>query len=298
MSSADFITGLQSAIGAYATASDKKAEREQRKKEQELEYRAKGFIPEFDEKGNITGLIKDPAIEQQNLAEKEKEEQLGLLKAGLIPAGMDPEKIPQVNTKLYQARAAANPLNALAPGQKASDTAFGKEYADYSAGGGAAGVAKNIGLLKGATNKLKENKGLSGGVSGYLGESAQDLFNPKGAAVRDDIRSAIQSTLKQTLGGQFTEREAQAMFSRAYNPRLSDEENARRATAIMGELEQIAAQKDAAAKYFEQSGTLKGFQGAKAGGLMQQSSQPQAKPQTIKQNGVTYTLNPQTGEYE
>lgn len=150
----------------------------------------------------------------------------------------------------------------LTPGQKAVDVAAGKEYNDYVAGGGSASVNKNIDLLTEAIADLAQPGELSGGIYGALGETSQDYLNPKGAAVRDKIRGAIQGTLKQILGGQFTENEARATFERAYNPRLSDAENIRRAQAELNALKNRAAKKMKSMQYFEEAnGTLSGYRG-------------------------------------
>lgn len=158
---------------------------------------------------------------------------------------------------------APNATKSLSPGEKQVDETFGKELADYHYGGGKASVEKNIQRLEGAIGKLKENPDITGGFTTKLpwtGEDAQqDWINPEMAAVRDDIRGAIQGSLKQVLGAQFTEKEAQAMFNRAFNPRLSPEENVRRANAELEAIKRMAAQKDQSAQYFAKQGTLKGF---------------------------------------
>lgn len=53
---------------------------------------------------------------------------------------------------------------------------------------------------------------------------------------------------------------------------------------------------EASAEGFIKPETVKGLM--RKGLVNPKSAAPPAKPQTIKQNGVTYTLNPQTGEYE
>lgn len=107
-----------------------------------------------------------------------------------------------------------------------------KEYADFTAGGGRAVVEKNLSRLENAAKKLEAGKVKTGQVSnvipGLRSDVAQDVLNPEVAALRDDVRGAIQGTLRQVLGAQFTEKEGEAIFNRAFNPRLSAEENARR----------------------------------------------------------------------
>ena len=156
-----------------------------------------------------------------------------------------------------------NPTKNLSPGEKQADEVFAKDAADYYYGGGKAGVEKNIARLEGAIQNLKNKPGVTGGWSTRVpllgSDSAQDSINPDLAAIRDDIRAAIQGTLKQVLGGQYTEKEAEGMFNRAFNSRLSPEENVRRATAELDALRSMAAAKDQSMDHFLASGTLKGY---------------------------------------
>jgi hypothetical protein len=152
----------------------------------------------------------------------------------------------------------------LTEGQKATDKEYGKEYVDYEAGGGRATVDKNLGLLEEGIAELSKGgkSDRSGGTSGILGDRAMEVFNQDAAVTRDKIRSAIQGTLKQVLGGQFTQNEAEAMFNRAYNPRFTNEQNIAKATTELNALKQMLAAKDSAAQYFKQNGTLAGWSGA------------------------------------
>lgn len=167
-----------------------------------------------------------------------------------------------------KANAEAKGTKNLSPGQKAADEAYGKDMADYYYGGGQATVEKNFGKLSGAIETLKANPDLTGHLSmktPLLGsDAAQDVLNPQMAQVRDDIRGAIQGTLRQVLGPQFTEKEGTAIFNRAFNPRLTADENARRATQEMTALQTMAADKDRAQAYFKENGTLQGFVPRKA----------------------------------
>jgi hypothetical protein len=160
-------------------------------------------------------------------------------------------------------REARNPSKDLTPGEKSADEAFGKEASEYYYGGGKSGVEKNFQRFQGALATLKENPDLTGGIStkipGLSADAAQDVVNPKLASVRDDIRGAIQSTLKQVLGGQYTEKEGEAIFSRAFNPRLSTEENIRRATGEMEAIKRMADEKDRSMQRFMTAGTLRGY---------------------------------------
>lgn len=156
-----------------------------------------------------------------------------------------------------------NPKKNLSPGELKADEEFGKEVADYYYGGGKSTVETNISKLQGAIDQLKANPKLTGGTStripGLSSDMAQDTINPEMAKVRDDIRGAVQGTLRATLGAQFTEKEGAAIFNRAFNPRLSAEENARRAQDVLSDLVRKAQQKDASMAHFKAQGTLKGF---------------------------------------
>ena len=151
----------------------------------------------------------------------------------------------------------------LTVGQKAADEAFGKEMADYSYGGGKATVEKNIARFQNAIDTMKKNPSLTGGMSTRVpflnSDLAQDTLNPELAKVRDEIRGAVQGSLRQVLGAQFTEKEGEAIFNRAFNPRLPVEENIKRATAELEAIKRMAAQKDESAQAFLASGTLKGY---------------------------------------
>lgn len=143
--------------------------------------------------------------------------------------------------------------------QKVMDREAAKKLADYQVGGGKSIVDTNIERFEGAIKSLEEDGDLSGGITGYTGEWSQDMFNSDMATVRDDIRTAIQGSLKPILGAQFTEKEAEAIFSRAFNPRLSDKENVRRAKLELNNIKSIAANKEAALDHFRKHNTLAGF---------------------------------------
>lgn len=150
----------------------------------------------------------------------------------------------------------------LTPGQDAADKAFGKEAAEYYYGGGKASTEKNVAKLEGAVDKLKNSPGLTGGWTTRVpllnSDYMQDSINPEMSQVRDDIRGAIQGSLRATLGAQFTEKEGEAIFNRSFNPRLSAEENVRRATDEIDAIKRMAAQKDQSMGGFLARGTLKG----------------------------------------
>lgn len=179
-------------------------------------------------------------------------------------------QLKQAHAALFNAEAQAkrneskNIKKTMTPGQEKVDEAFGKDIAEYQYGGGKENLQTNLGKLKGSAQELAQNPDLTGGITTKIpllnSETAQDIINPKMAQVRDDIRGAIQGSLRQVLGAQFTEKEGKAIFDRAFNPRLSAGENLRRAQSEIAKLEGMAQQKDRALAHFQKNGTLMGFE--------------------------------------
>jgi len=149
----------------------------------------------------------------------------------------------------------------LSKGEEAADRAFGKEYEEYIAGGGYAGVQKNLEAAKNAIGLMKSGEAETGGISGLLPKGVRDVVNPNMTRAQEALEQSVQASLRQTLGAQFTEREGQQILQRTFNPRLSTEENIRRAEAVVADLEKRLQAKQAAAEHYESSGSLKGFKG-------------------------------------
>lgn len=63
----NIISGLQGAIGSYADTVKAREDREERKRLQDLEFRAKGLLPEYDDKGMLVNLGEDPAYKQKQV---------------------------------------------------------------------------------------------------------------------------------------------------------------------------------------------------------------------------------------
>lgn len=144
-----------------------------------------------------------------------------------------------------------------------ADREFGKETSRFRAAGGQKTIEKNIDLLDDAISDLKKPGKLSGSIRHLIpllnDDSVTDVVDPKLAAVRDKIKGAIQATLKETLGAQFAEKEGEAIYNRAFNPRLDDEENIRRATVEVKALKSMAKSKLDRIKHFERTGSTQGF---------------------------------------
>ncbi len=145
------------------------------------------------------------------------------------------------------------------------DKEFAKNYQEFRFGGGYAGVKKNLDQLKDVVGKLKQKGDITGTWSEkFLPESVADRLRAVGREdaqdVKDTVEQVIQQSLRQTLGAQFTEKEASRLIERSYNPKLSDEKNIERLEKTIEQLDQMAREKDEAGRYFEKQGTLEGYE--------------------------------------
>lgn len=149
-------------------------------------------------------------------------------------------------------------------GQDAVDKAFAPDYVKYKTGGEAT-VYKNMEQLKDARKALVDNShtfGITGAV-GYIPDSLAAMFpaGERAISVREAVEEVVSRSLRETLGAQFTEKEGTRLISRAYNPKLTPEENAKRVDRLIASMETANRDKLAAVKYFDENDTLKGFKG-------------------------------------
>lgn len=148
-------------------------------------------------------------------------------------------------------------LPLLTPAQEAAEKAAGKSYEEYEAAGGRANLEKNISQLQEVQSELgaeKDPRSWLDKAAGGLPRGLRALLTPGEVAREDRVRNAVQATLKQTLGGQFTEREAEAIMNRAYDPRLSTQENLARVQRTANELTQKKAQMDRSGEALRRTG--------------------------------------------
>jgi len=173
-----------------------------------------------------------------------------------------------------QAKAAATKASTpqITPAQKAVDTAFGKEYAEFVVGGGFADAEKGIKQLSGVVGELtgkdpisgKEvsKKNLTGGFMAVTPQSSHKILFPEAADRAEQVQEIVQRNLRLVLGAQFTQKEGEALISRAYNPALDEKYNGERLSRLMEAMKKGLAAKKAAAEYYEKNGTLIGYKGA------------------------------------
>lgn len=146
-------------------------------------------------------------------------------------------------------------------GVVAVDKDFAKDYNEWTSNG-AADAVKNLDQLKNARAAIQKNVESTGlGISGrYDGIMPNFLRGAESKVVQQEVQGAVQATLKQILGGQFTEKEAMNVMARAYDPGLPPADNLKKVDAIIKELEAGIRNKHAKSAYFNKHGTLEGYQ--------------------------------------
>lgn len=148
------------------------------------------------------------------------------------------------------------------PGDKEVDTTFAKDVAPFITGG-YTDTVKQLDQLSEAVGALTSapEGSLSGPQVGVMPRQALAVMNPKAAAIQENVEEVVQRNLRLVLGAQYTEKEGERLIARAYNPYLSQAENAKRVKRLITQIKTAADEKLAASKYFQEKGTLKGYKG-------------------------------------
>jgi len=126
--------------------------------------------------------------------------------------------------------------------------------------GGAAGVEKKMSQLDEAMTILESGQNVTGAI-GMLPESVRPFFNAQGTIAQENVAEVVQSSLRETLGAQFTEKEGERLIARAFNPKLPPAENAKRVRRLIEQTRKMAAAKQAMVDYAMENGTLRGYAG-------------------------------------
>ena len=166
---------------------------------------------------------------------------------------------------------------------------------------------------------VKNGENITGDWSSYLPDSARNLFGAEGLELQQDVERIVQQSLKETLGAQFAQKEAEQLFARTWNPKASPEVNLRRVRRLMDELDAYAANMDGLTEgmissngnimqYLQENPELAGAYTANSiyglnydddfdtAGVTRQPEAP--KTGGVVMDGKTYYYNEATGEYE
>lgn len=181
------------------------------------------------------------------------------------------------------------PSAMIAPGQKAEDLDFAKDYENWNVGGKAS-AEKALEQLKSAREDLEKNPNLVGPSVGNVSDKILSVVNPKAIDTRQKVQTGTLQGLKSALGGKFSKDMADMALSHAYNPSLSAKDNIERIKATEKQINQNKDIMESRASHFRAHKTLSGWQ--------PQNQAAEQKPKTVIQDGHTFTLNEATGEYE
>lgn len=151
----------------------------------------------------------------------------------------------------------------LTPGQKAADTAYGKDYAEYQAGGGYAGTQKSVENLEKVLGEVPDPNFLQR-AAGILPKAVREVAMPGAVAAEDKAQEAVLASIKHTFPGAISNEEREAVLSKIYSPRQTKAENVRRITAELHRLKAAAQQKQSTAEMFERTGSVRGVGSAAA----------------------------------
>ena len=134
-------------------------------------------------------------------------------------------------------------------------------YLPWGAAGGYADFEKQLNQLTEVFNQIEGGENITGPIIGATPDALLAILNPNALNARERVEEVIQRNLREILGAQFTQREGEMLIARAFNPRLPDEVNAARLSALIQQMDAAARAKDEAAAYFNEHGTLWRWQG-------------------------------------
>lgn len=176
---------------------------------------------------------------------------------------LDQAKINYYNAQTQKAQQTqTKPV--FTPGETAVDKSWAKTYEEDIVSGKLSDALSQLQTLRSVANGLTgpDASNVSGPLLGMVPEGIRAYTNPKSVDIQNQIANIVQRSLRPILGAQFTEKEGENLIKRAYNPQLDEATNAKRLKRLADVAEAMAKQKLAAAQYFEQNGTLKGFRGS------------------------------------
>ena len=185
----------------------------------------------------------------------------------------------------------------MSEGEKAVDKAYAADHLKWvQQGRGTFGKMKSE--LTEAISALENEENISGPIVGaVLNTSGGELTYPRAKAVQDYVLTTVQKSLRETLGAQFTAVEGKMLMDRAYNPLLSQAENAKRVRRLLNEIKEAATAKEAMAQYWnENNGSLVGYRGPSVRSALKLPETPDESDPNINDSTGGTTFN--TDEFE
>jgi hypothetical protein len=118
-------------------------------------------------------------------------------------------------------------------------------------------------IVAGLTSGEIETRTLADMAPTALGidDAIRQVVNPTGQDALDQIRAVVFQGLKETLGGAFSEGEANRLVSSAYNSALDEGANINRLRGARDVLKDVIETKDALQDHFAQGGNIGNYKG-------------------------------------
>jgi len=155
---------------------------------------------------------------------------------------------------------------ALTVGQEKMLEETAKDLAPWGTGGkqqAEANLATYDNLITGLASGEITTRGFADLTPQALGvdDTLRQLMNPTGQNAVDNVRRVIFQGLKDTLGAQFTQREAERLVAASYNPALPEEMNISRLQDARDVLADVIAAKNDLYAHIAAGGTMGNYKG-------------------------------------
>jgi|SaaInlV_120m_DNA_3_1039746.scaffolds.fasta_scaffold08122_2 hypothetical protein len=148
----------------------------------------------------------------------------------------------------------------LTPGQEKLDDRFTITAEKWLASGSAQADANLANIENKIARLYSGEENLSGPGFAFIPERLRPVLAPAAAGFLDDISELTYQSLRETLGAQFTQREAERLVNTSFNISLPEEQNVNRLQRLKAKLESIKQNRNNQIAYFMEKGTLQGYE--------------------------------------
>ena len=168
---------------------------------------------------------------------------------------------PDAMAKLEEAKQKAKSGGLLlTPGQEKLDDRFTITAEKWLASGSAQADANLANIENKIARLYSGEENLSGPGFAFIPERLRPVLAPAAAGFLDDISELTYQSLRETLGAQFTQREAERLVNTSFNISLPEEQNVARLQRLKAKLESIKQNRNNQIAYFMEKGTLQGYE--------------------------------------
>ena len=169
----------------------------------------------------------------------------------------DPDVVGKVEESRQKAKSGGL---LLTPGQEKLDDRFTQTAEKWLASGSAQADANLANIENKIARLYSGEENLSGPGFAFIPERLRPVLAPAAAGFLDDISELTYQSLRETLGAQFTQREAERLVNTSFNISLPEEQNVNRLQRLKAKLESIKQNRNNQVAYFMEKGTLQGYE--------------------------------------